>query len=116
MWPRRCGTPFSSLLLKKSLEFRPGSFPILPWAACSFGFFKGKKFAEVISLAVGHPFRRWLPAFIFRVFIIKMAVHAAVQVTPAMGADFLAPDYILAVNRFPAEATNLHLFIIHLRI
>jgi hypothetical protein len=105
---RRCGTSPSSLLFEERIQFRPGFFPISYPASCSPGFLKGKKLAEVIFLPVTHPFGRGFPAFILRVFIIKSAIQAAVKVTAAMGADFLATNYAALPDFFPASITNEH--------
>jgi hypothetical protein len=105
---RRCWIPPSSFLTKERIEFRPGFFPVSYPASPSRGFLKGKKLAEVILLPVTHPFGRGLATFILGVFIIKSAIHAAVQVTVAMGTDFLAPHYPSLPDFLPATITSEH--------
>jgi hypothetical protein len=105
---RRRKIPPSSFLLEERIEFRPGFFPASYPASRSRKFLKGKKLAEVIFLPVTHPFGRGLPTFILGVFIIKSAIQAAVQVTAAMGTDFLAPHYPSFPDFLPASITSKH--------
>jgi hypothetical protein len=105
---RRLGIPPLSLLLEERIEFRAGFFPVSYPDSGIPGFLQGKKLAEVISLPVTHPFGRGLPAFILGVFVIKSAIQTAVQVTAAMGTDFLAPNDSALPDFFPASPTGEH--------
>lgn len=105
---RRLRIPPLSLLFEERIEFRAGFFPVPYPASCIPGFLQGKKLAEVISLPVTRPFGRGLPAFILGVFIMKSAIQAAVQVTAAMGTDFLAPNNSALPDFFPAGITGEH--------
>jgi hypothetical protein len=67
-----------------------------------------KKFAKIVFPPVAYPVRRRLPAFVLGVFIVKLAVQTAVQIAPAMGAYFLAPDLILNLKRVSTIRTNPH--------
>jgi hypothetical protein len=67
-----------------------------------------KIFTKIIFPPIAYPVRRRLPALVLGVFIVKLAVQAAVQIAPAMGAYFLAPDLILNLKRFSTIRTNPH--------